>query len=337
MTNLREFLACLDEYRVSYLKWISGDWTVIIAAGLSGRIFTGNGQNMVHRADISEIIELNLDKEYHNSGGLNIWPAPEGGPFGWAYLPDDRWKIQRSIDGQDFQITQTGTGSFSLQKSTVLTNRNGIELSVLMERDIHIAASPPETSQTDNLSLTVRDTFTCSPDSGILVAPWTLEQFPAHDGTVTFGVMENPAHAINTAYYDDPHEYLEYQPRGFLFFSRGDRRLQLGLPAASNPRLIGLADRTRELIVVRRVKNPEPETRYFNIADNEQPDGPWSASDRYSIFNSDPEDRFLELETIGGIEPRSRRPLPLTSETIYTAGAWSDLIEYCRGIGIGIS
>jgi hypothetical protein len=337
MTDLNDFIACLDDCRISYQKWTSRDWTVIIAAGLSGRIFTGRGRQMIHRADISEVINREVDKDYHNSGGLNIWPAPEGGAFGWAYLPDNRWKIQHGIDGQDFQINSAGAGRFLLYKQTVLTNRQGIQLPVVMERDIHIAHQSSGPVQTDSLSVTVRDTFTCAPDSRVLIAPWTLEQFPAHDNTVTFGVLGKPDHPLNTAYYDDPAEYLQYRTRGFVFFSRGDRRLQLGLLAASDPRLIGLADLSRELLVIRRVLDPAPETAYFNIADNDQPGGPWSASDRYSIFNSDPQDRFLELETIGGINRKNRLPVPLISETVYTAGTAAEIEEHCRGLGVGIS
>jgi hypothetical protein len=38
---------------------------------------------------------------------------------------------------------------------------------------------------------------------------------------------------------------------------------------------------------------------YFNIADNDQPAGPFSAADVYSIFNGDESLGFFELETIG--------------------------------------
>jgi hypothetical protein len=38
---------------------------------------------------------------------------------------------------------------------------------------------------------------------------------------------------------------------------------------------------------------------YFNIADNDQPDGAFSAADTYSIFNSDTDMSAFELETVG--------------------------------------
>jgi hypothetical protein len=40
--------------------------------------------------------------------------------------------------------------------------------------------------------------------------------------------------------------------------------------------------------------------QYFNMADNDQPNGPFSATDNYSIFNSDPETQAFELELISG-------------------------------------
>ena len=55
---------------------------------------------------------------------------------------------------------------------------------------------------------------------------------------------------------------------------------------------------SKKLICVRQITE-EPKGLYFNIADNEQADGSYSASDNYSIFNGGKEQGFFEVETIG--------------------------------------
>ena len=58
-------------------------------------------------------------------------------------------------------------------------------------------------------------------------------------------------------------------------------------------------DLQRRLLCVREIVGPR-EGMYFNIADNDQPQGPFSAEDAYSIFNADETLGFFELETVGG-------------------------------------
>jgi hypothetical protein len=58
---------------------------------------------------------------------------------------------------------------------------------------------------------------------------------------------------------------------------------------------------------------------FFNIADNDQPAGPFSAADNYSIFNSDPDMAAFELETIGSatVENGALRGSTLVSVTTF--------------------
>ena len=61
--------------------------------------------------------------------------------------------------------------------------------------------------------------------------------------------------------------------------------------------MIGSLDNKRGIAVLRSTPAQE-EGKYFNIADNDQPDGPFSAADMFSIFNGSQELNFHELETI---------------------------------------
>ncbi|MGQ9553188.1 MAG: hypothetical protein ACUVWR_03630 [Anaerolineae bacterium] len=76
------------------------------------------------------------------------------------------------------------------------------------------------------------------------------------------------------------------------------RKGQIGIKVTSQPRCIGFYDLSRRLLCLRRNANAGPGL-YFNMADNDQPNGPCSAADSYSIFNSDPDMAAFELETVG--------------------------------------
>lgn len=81
--------------------------------------------------------------------------------------------------------------------------------------------------------------------------------------------------------------------------------------------------------MLRKTKTPLQTTgRYFNIADNEQPRGPWSAADLYRVFN-DGTEKFYELETIAPLQVREGRGTTstlLTRTTIYKGAV--DTLEH---------
>ena len=41
------------------------------------------------------------DQPFNNFGGMNLWPAPEGGPFGFNY-EGSRWYVQPAINVEPF-------------------------------------------------------------------------------------------------------------------------------------------------------------------------------------------------------------------------------------------
>ena len=125
--------------------------------------------------------------------------------------------------------------------------------------------------------------------------------------------MATPDEAINFDYYEHPRERIAYHERGFTYKTDGQCAGQIGVKKDACASLIGFHDRTRSLACIREIERSSG-TLHFNIADNEQPDGPYSASDVYSIFNSDPDMRAFELETVGGA--RLENGLLLGSELV---------------------
>ena len=69
----------------------------------------------------------------------------------------------------------------------------------------------------------------------------------------------------------------------------------------------------------------------FDMADNDQPDGPWTAGDRYSVFYG-AEMGFFELETLGATPIIGGRlgVATLLSETWALRGDPERLLAYAR-------
>jgi len=116
----------------------------------------------------------------------------------------------------------------------------------------------------------------------------------------------NPQAAINFDFYDHPGDRIEYYENGFTYRADGKRKGQIGIESTAGAALIGFIDRSRNLICLRENLGPN-EGKYFNIADNDQPQGPFSAADNYSIFNSDETMLAFELETIGAAKIYANR------------------------------
>ncbi|MDD5707886.1 MAG: hypothetical protein PHR35_18360, partial [Kiritimatiellae bacterium] len=132
----------------------------------------------------------------------------------------------------------------------------------------------------------------------MIVAPWSLEQFPGGEGVSVFAGAERPESAINFDFYGMPERMPEYSAAAARLFLGGQSKYQVGVKVAASPKWLVALDPARELLIVRTAALSEG--RYFNIADNDQPNGPYSAADLYSVFNGGSLG-FFELETIGAL------------------------------------
>ncbi len=279
-----------------------------ICPTLGGRVFAEVDGRFMHRLDLDAVI--NPSDEFNNYGGANFWPAPEGGNFGLNYR-GDIWYVQQAINRQPFEITRQDSDWIGMTKSVRLLNRAGTMLEAEMSR--RVAISHP-TSLLDGLSprallaFTTIDTITVTNhvtvDEG-LIACWTLEQFDASPHTMAFGIVAQPERAINYDFYAHPGERIRCYPRGFTYRTDGACRGQIGIACAAHPLGIGSIDIDKRMICLRESQS-QSGGLYFNIADNDQPNGPYSAADCYSIFNSDPDMQGYELETIGPLFVRDK-------------------------------
>ena len=256
----------------------------------------------MHRIDIDCV--MNPDKPFNNFGGNNFWPAPEGGAFGFNY-EGDTWRVQEAINNQPFELLSANKRGATMEKTVSLTNRTGTTIEAVMRRQVELVDFVPSAlSQSEPLgiiSYRAIDSFQVLNDVPVesgLIAAWTLEQFDASEHTRAFCVVDNPDEAINFDFYNHPGERINCFPKGFTYRTDGRCAGQIGVKVGAKASCVGAVDSARGTICIRENLGPSDGV-FFNIADNDQLEGPYSAADNYSVFNSDPEMSAYELETIG--------------------------------------
>jgi hypothetical protein len=276
--------------------------TCVLCPDVAGRIFAEVGGLSVHRIDLDCVARP--DRPFNNYGGGNFWPAPEGGKFAFNYR-GSQWYVQDCIDKQPFEVTGYDADSAVISKRIVLINRAGTAVEAGMKREFTLPHALPSFLQGSRLRafLTYRTTDTFEVLNPVtteqaLIGAWTLEQFDTSDSTVAFCPVQNPERAINFDFYEHPKDRITCFRRGFSYKVDGRRKGQIGIKKEAAAPFIGFHDTSRLLLCTR--ENRSDDSLYFNMADNDQPDGPFSAADNYSIFNSDPDMQAFELETVSG-------------------------------------
>jgi hypothetical protein len=311
-----------------------GAGSVLLPPSLAGRIFCQWQGELLHRLD-GPALKNPLQGEYNNYGGNSLWPAPEGGAFAFNYgAGGDAWVVQDGIATDVPTIERTGEHTALIAKTIALDNRKGVSVRINYRRIVQIQPVPVPLGQyrIDGMAYSTVDSFAPLGDYGaseVLIAPWSLEQFPGAEGIVAFGKLDGPSPRLNYDFYSDPTDRIILADDQFIFALGGPVRHQIGIPVASRPSLIGALDFERNLLFIR--KTPAQDGLYFNIADNDQSAGPFSAADLYSVFNGG-DLGFFELETIGAMQSEAGRILPssLHSETVILHGPVEELIRYLR-------
>lgn len=314
----------------------SGRGTVLIPPSLGGRIFCQMDGELLHRLDAAALRNPS-PTEYDNLGGNSLWPAPEGGAYAFNYAPgSDAWTVQDGIAKAVPSVKQVDGNNALVEKRIALINRRGEKLDLAYKRVVQV---PERLDVLDEYSVDwvhyrtddVFEPFGEYGDQDVLLAPWSLEQFPGSDGIVAFGKVRESCDALNFDFYGNPCERIMWDGNIFTFHLGGEDRHQIGIKVKSAPECIGSLDDKRSLLIIRRT---EPgEGIYFNIADNEQASGPFSAADMFSIFNGG-ELGFYELETIGAMKTADGllTEMVLSSDTLILRGRREELLRYLAAV-----
>jgi len=305
----------------------NGDGEIILADQLQGRIFAVMDGEILHRLDIP-LAEHPTDS-FNNVGGNSLWPAPEGGAFAFNYPSDGGpWRVQ---DGINKAVSAVHPETCGMSRKITLENRKGISAEMTHSREITFPAcgfgkkygvKSLVYASTDSLELT-----NPLPAEDFLVSAWSLEQFDLTPRAVAFGTMTG---AMNTDFYGNPGPFLTQKGGSFRFDFKAPEKLQIGIPEQTNPGMIGAYVPERDLLIVRRIVRTDAGKR-INFADNEQPDGVYSAADAYSVFYG-AEMNFFELETLAPVRIRDSKVSGslLETETHFYRGAWENLKALLR-------
>jgi len=307
---------------------------------LGARVFCELNGLSLHRLDVENVRRPN--RPFNNYGGNNFWPAPEGGPFGFNY-EGDTWRVQSAINDEPFVLEAASGTTARARKRVTLRNRGGVAVDVVMQREFAVVPVPElvaDLHPTAAFAYTVDDRIDVLNRVKIgeaLIACWTLEQFDASEATISFARVRAPQDAINFDFYEHPGDRIVYATNGFFYKTDGRKRGQIGIRKDHEAEFIGFYDLGRRLLCLREIVGP-PEGLYFNIADNDQPRGPFSAEDTYSIFNGDGSLGFFELETVGGafVEDGYLKGSRLLSRTSFALFDDAEPIERFVDCAIGI-
>ncbi len=304
MRKMDKFQQLVDLENRGGFIYQSGNARAVFAPDLGARVFCELNGLSLHRLDIENVRKP--DRPFNNYGGNSFWPAPEGGKFGFNYKAD-QWYVQPAINNEPFTLESKADSTARAVKEVVLENRKGIKVKVVMQRLFAAAALPEmitDLKPAAGFAYTVDDSFNIAGSvktDEALIACWTLEQFDSSDNTVSFVKVEKPEPAVNFDFYEHPGKLITYGTGGFCYKTNSKKRGQIGIKKDAAARCIGFYDFERKLLCVRQIAG-QLRGLYFNIADNKQQQGPFSAADCYSIFNGDESLGFFELETIGGAD-----------------------------------
>ncbi len=277
----------------------SGDGTILLSPALQGRIFAAMEGELLHRLDVP--LAEHPSEGFNNLGGNSLWPAPEGGPFAFNYPSNGGpWHVQDGINRVPAELLPDGRG---MQKKISLENRKSVVAELIHRRQIFPCDAPRAARYgvkscvyraLDSLEL-VRPL----PAEDFLVSAWSLEQFDLTPGAFAIGTADPVPGAVNCDFYGDPGEKLVRKGRSFGLMFGGPDRLQIGISEKAAPGFIGACVPEKNLLILRRIRRADAGRR-INFADNEQPNGVYSADDMYSVFYG-PDARFFEVETLAPV------------------------------------
>ena len=303
----------------SALRQRAGDGTVYLSGELQGRIFATLDGCILHRLD-GALAANPSPTQFNNLGGNSLWPAPEGGPYAFNYPPGGGdWYVQEGINAVPAQPLSDG---FGVEKTIRLVNRQGVEGEMCYRRVV----TPMETTLAlkyglKGLVYRSEDSFATSrPLEDFLLAAWSLEQFDLTPRAFGFGKLAVPR--LHGEFYGEPSPHIDWAGGCFRFRFGAGERLQVALPETAAPEYIGALVPERNLLIVRRIVDADAGRR-IDIADNDQPRGPFAECDAYSIFYG-ADAGFFELETIAPVRQDGEgRTLGsrLVSETHFYQGA----------------
>jgi len=192
----------------------SGGGAVLACPTITGRLFLRLGDDTLSRVDADMARRsAPADGSFHNVGGCSLWPAPEGGAYGFNYPDGGDWCVQEGVNVAPYRVAWRSAAAVVMEKTVTLVNRAGRRSPVVMRRQVSPSSPPGAEDYADaSTGYAVQDAFIPAGDvpfAETLLMPWTLEQFPLAPGMEIF-VCARPGWRVNWDYYPAPADTGRY-------------------------------------------------------------------------------------------------------------------------------
>lgn len=224
-------LAALRKYDKQLVELSTKMGGVLVSPNLQGRIFCHISHELIQRLDHALLKRPDMNA-YNNLGGNTLWPAPEGGSYAFNYLPgSEEWLVQPGIGQTNPEVISQSEDMVRIAKSVSLKNRKGLSISLDISRAVRSLDIDADIEGFDvtGIAYESEDRFEpkgqYSPDD-VIIAPWSLEQFPSVDRTIAFAQVEAPREALSTDFYEDPGQRIFFAEQLMVYILGG------GIPPA---------------------------------------------------------------------------------------------------------
>ncbi len=322
----------------------NGTSSVLVSPRLQGRILTARVGDVASTGYVpfQSIAEGETHEHFNNFGGVDrFWIGPEAGQFGIYFPPGareltrDNWQVPAAFDKGALTPLAVTAGSVTMSRDMKVTNLEGVEFSVKVERTTGIldegtlatelGVSLPEGVSyigcySDN-KMTNNGDRDWDPASG-LIGIWILGMFNASDRCAViapFNVGEESAlgPAFNDEYFgkvsEDTPDRLRVVDNAVIF--RGDARKvgKFGLNQRRTKGIAGSYDFGKSLLTIVRFSVPETPERYGNSTWQVEQAEPYSG-DALQVYNNGDDtqpgeiaaDAFYEIESASPVRPLRR-------------------------------
>jgi hypothetical protein len=267
-----------------------------------------------------------LDEHMNGYGGENrFWLGPEGGRFSLYFKPKAEmtfanWKTPAPIDTEPWNVTTKSDVSVAMQKDMNLTNYNGTQMQMHVDRTVNIlnrqqAAERVGVALNNSLKvvgyetknvLTNKGTTAWTEETG-MPCIWILDMFkPSDETTIVIPFKNSAGQPFNTVattnYFGEiPADRIKHKDEVLYFKADGKSRGKLGvLPAKVKP-VAGSYDAKNRVLTI-TMFDVSPESKYLNQEWNTKK--PPFSGDAMNAYNDGPlEDGtqmgpFYEIESV---------------------------------------
>ncbi|WP_439483368.1 DUF6786 family protein [Cyclobacterium plantarum] len=277
-TNYLQDKTFLEKYDPQLIELSTGDKQakVLVSPKYQGKVFTSTAEGDKGESFgwiNYEAFEAPLDKHMNAYGGENrLWLGPEGNVFSLFFEPGkkmefENWHTPAAIDHEAWEKIESGPREVSMAKSTLITNYQGTEFALKIQRTITllekegILANTGLTADVSSINMVGYETtnsvqntgdFPWSRETG---APciWVLDMFkPSAETTIVLPLQPNQTNeGLTTNYFGTiPEERMAITNNHLFLKADGQSRGKVGVSPERALPMAGSYDPLHQVLTV---------------------------------------------------------------------------------------